>query len=107
MPRMKGDALPKKRRPAKKNYYSPKRRAIYAKGETINHLEVFEAHDWICILCGEKIDKRLRQPNLLAATLEHIVPLSKGGTHTRDNVGPSHGICNFNKGDRLDTRLAM
>jgi 5-methylcytosine-specific restriction endonuclease McrA len=90
------------KRPIKKNYYSPKRRAIYARGEKINHLEVFEEHNWICVVCDQKIDKHLRLPNLMAATLEHIVPLCKGGTHTRDNVGPAHARCNFLKGDRLD-----
>jgi hypothetical protein len=28
----------------RKNYYSPKRRAIMRKGEQINHTEVFDAH---------------------------------------------------------------
>lgn len=90
------------KRPPKKNYYSPKRRAIYARSEEINHLEVFEAHNWVCCICNEKIDRRLRLPNLMAVTLEHIVPLCKGGTHTRDNVAPAHAKCNFQKADRLD-----
>lgn len=97
----------KHRRPIKKNYYSPKRRAIYAKGEKIDHLEVFESFGWICNICHTKIDKRLRKPNLMAATLEHIIPLARGGTHTRDNVAPAHALCNFTKADRLDFGLSM
>lgn len=89
------------KRPIKKNYYSPKRRAIYAKGEKINCLEVFEAHNWVCNICKRQIDRRLRFPNLMAVTLEHIIPLSRGGTHTLDNVAPAHASCNFKKGDRL------
>jgi 5-methylcytosine-specific restriction endonuclease McrA len=95
------------RRPIRKNYYSPKRRAIYAKGEKIDHLAVFEAHKWICCLCQKQIDKRLRHPNLWAATLEHIVPISQGGTHTYDNVAPAHAKCNFARGDRLDFQRAV
>jgi 5-methylcytosine-specific restriction endonuclease McrA len=34
-------------------------------------------------------------------TLDHIIPLSKGGTHTWDNVRPAHRRCNELKGDRL------
>lgn len=89
----------KRNKPIKSRYYSKKRRAIYAKGEDINHLEIFEAHDWICCICKTKINRHLRLPNLMAATLEHIIPLSKGGTHTRDNIAPAHARCNFKKAD--------
>lgn len=84
-------------------YYSPKRRAIYAKGDDINALEVFEAHDWICNICGKKIDRRLRCPNWGAATLDHIIPLSLGGQHVFSNVAPAHLRCNLNKGATMPT----
>lgn len=87
------------KRPIRKNYYSPKRRAVYARGEDINHLEVFEAHGWKCFVCKEVINRYLRFPNLMAATLEHIIPISKGGTHTWDNVTVSHAKCNFARGN--------
>lgn len=83
-------------------YYSPKRRAVYAAGDDIDHLELFEMYDWICNICEQKIDRRLRKPNFYAATVEHVVPLAHGGTHTWDNVRPAHAICNFKKGDALD-----
>jgi 5-methylcytosine-specific restriction endonuclease McrA len=86
------------KRPIK--YYSPKRRAIYEQGDDINHLILFELHNWICWVCRGPINRRLRFPNYSAATVEHIVPLCKGGTHTWDNVAPSHARCNFEKGDR-------
>lgn len=34
-------------------------------------------------------------------TLDHIIPLSKGGTHTWDNVQLAHMSCNAGKCDRL------
>lgn len=86
-----------KRKPIR--YYSPKRRAIYARGDEIDALTLFELFDWTCIICKEKIDKRRRCPDYRAATVEHIVPLAKGGTHTWDNVGPAHYECNMLKGD--------
>lgn len=88
-----------RRKPVK--YYSQKRRAIYAKGDEINPLIVFEMHAWTCWVCREQINRRLRLPNYMAATIEHIIPLAKGGTHTWDNVAPAHAICNFRKGDSL------
>lgn len=85
----------------KGKYYSPKRRAIYAKGDKIEHLTLFNLHGWICVICKDPIDPKLRQPNPLAATVEHVVPLCLGGTHTWDNVGPAHASCNFAKADSL------
>lgn len=36
-----------------------------------------------------------------APELEHVIPLSKGGTHTRANVRCSCRACNLNKGAKL------
>lgn len=80
-------------------YYSKKRRAVYAKGDPIDPKILFELHNWMCWVCKEPINRRLRLPNYYAATVEHIVPLSKGGEHVWSNVAVSHAICNFNKGD--------
>lgn len=85
----------------KKKYYSPKRRAVYANGDQIDHLLLFKLHNWRCGVCREPINRYLRFPNYYAATVEHIIPLCKGGTHTWDNVVPAHAICNFAKGDSL------
>ena len=99
---------PARTRNRKIAYYSPKRRAVYARGDDINHLELFERHGWICNICKKDINPRLRMPNYMAATVEHIIPLCKGGTHTWDNVAPAHAICNFTKSDAMpeDNSLA-
>lgn len=80
-------------------YYSPKRRAIYAKGDEIDALLLFELFNWTCYLCKDAIDPHRRCPDWRAATIEHIVPLARGGTHTWDNVAPAHYRCNMDKGD--------
>lgn len=85
-----------------RKYYSPKRRAIYAQGDEIDHLVLFERDEWLCGICGGRINKYLRFPNLMAATVDHRIPISKGGTHTWDNVRAAHAKCNFDKGDDLD-----
>ena len=82
-------------------YYSAKRRKIYAQGDDIDHLILFTLHAWTCCICHKKINRRLRLPNYLAATVEHILPLAEGGTHTWDNVAPAHAKCNFEKGRSL------
>jgi len=62
-------------------------------------------HDWRCWVCKGTINRYLRFPNYMAATVEHIIPISKGGTHTWDNVAPAHAKCNFEKGDSLSDGL--
>ena len=44
-----------------------------------------------CVYCGS--DNQLTQ--------DHIVPLSKGGTHTADNIVPACQRCNSSKGDKM------
>ena len=39
----------------------------------------------------------------MSATLDHVIPLAKGGAHARANVRCAHLICNLRKGDRIHT----
>jgi 5-methylcytosine-specific restriction endonuclease McrA len=91
-----------KRLKKKVQYYSPKRRAVYSKGDQIDHLLLFELYGWKCWLCEKPINKNIRKPNHQAATIEHVTPLCQGGTHTWDNVVPAHALCNYRKGGALD-----
>lgn len=70
-------------------------------GDKIVHLEVFERDNWTCGICGDMIDRHLRGDNWWRATLDHVIPLCKGGTHTWDNVRAAHWRCNMLKGDTL------
>lgn len=79
-------------------YYGNKRKYKIRKGDLIDRQDVFDFFDWMCIVCDEPIDKTIEYPDKMSATLEHIIPLSKGGTHTWDNVAPSHLLCNEKKG---------
>lgn len=80
-------------------YYSPRRRKVYSRGDTINALTLFNLFGWTCYLCREPIDKTRRCPDWKAATIEHLTPISMGGTHTWDNVVPAHYKCNMEKKD--------
>lgn len=39
--------------------------------------------------------------------LDHVVPLSRGGTDTLDNVKPIHALCNLRKGAKLVEELDL
>ena len=73
------------------------------KGATVEKFidkEIFERDGWICQLCHKKVNKRLKYPRQLSASLDHIVPLSKGGEHSRKNCCLAHLKCNVTKQNR-------
>ena len=86
-------------------YYSPKRRAVYAAGEDIAHLTVFERDNWLCGICGKPIDRALRKPNPWCATIDHVVEISQcleegwplHTIHTYDQTQAAHLQCNLDK----------
>ena len=57
--------------------------------------------DWKCGLCSDRIDPDLPHRHPFSASLDHVVPLSKGGAHTYANVQAAHLICNGRKGNRV------
>ena len=57
----------------------------------------------ICGICGKPVDKSLRYPHPMSATVDHIIPVSKGGHPSDiDNLQLAHWCCNRQKSDSLD-----
>lgn len=52
--------------------------------------ELWEAGGCRCMWCGDAL-------LLNHATIEHIIPRSKGGTNARHNLGIACGPCNWNR----------
>lgn len=74
--------------------------------EPVNRAKVYERDNWLCGICGLKVDKRLKYPHLMSASLDHVIPVSLGGGHLYVNVQCSHLVCNRRKsntgsGDQL------
>lgn len=51
-----------------------------------------------CGICGMQIDRSLTYPHPYALSVDHIVPLARGGTDDNENLQPAHLICNSRKG---------
>lgn len=65
---------------------------------------VYKKYNGVCQICGTPVDVNDRCGNGIGKkypTLDHIIPLSKGGTHTENNVQLAHMICNSKKGARM------
>jgi 5-methylcytosine-specific restriction endonuclease McrA len=72
-----------------------------AKADRIDPLKVFARDRWRCHLCGKHSPENLRGSyDDRAPELDHVIPLSRGGTHTWDNVRLAHRKCNQVKSDR-------
>ena len=58
--------------------------------------------DSICALCGRPVDMSLKAPDPMSPTVDHIIPVNKGG-HPSDinNLQLAHWICNRMKSDKL------
>jgi 5-methylcytosine-specific restriction endonuclease McrA len=63
----------------------------------VNRREVLKRDRHRCQYCGST--KRL--------TLDHVIPKSKGGTHSWDNVVAACSHCNARKGDRTPSQAGM
>jgi len=79
-----------------------KRRMLLAvQCEDIQPRAIFERDNWICGICKKRVGKKYRYPHPLSACLDHIMPISKGGTYTARNVQCAHNRCNSRKSNHL------
>lgn len=82
-------------------------------------VEAFTKHDvgerdgWVCGLCAEPVDPTLEAwvngtwvQELRSASIDHVLPISRGGEHTLGNVQIAHLGCNIAKNDRVEAAVA-
>lgn len=81
-----------------------KRRTLEANGDLIDLYELAERDQWQCKLCSMPIDKNNKHSkgslHLMGPSLDHIVPVSKGGSHRWSNVQLAHFMCNSLRGNK-------
>ena len=70
-------------------------------GIRISADDVAERFGAICALCNEPVDLSLSRISKMGATIDHIIPISKGGLDEWDNVQLAHWICNNRKGNKV------
>jgi hypothetical protein len=67
----------------------------------VSRIAVFRRDGWVCQLCKEPIDPKLRYPNRMSKSLDHIKPLSWGPErspgHVYTNCQAAHFSCNSAK----------
>ena len=66
-----------------------------------NRKKIF-ATQTVCAICGRPVDFNLKAPHPMSPTVDHIIPVAKGG-HPSDlaNLQLAHRCCNRQKSDKL------
>jgi 5-methylcytosine-specific restriction endonuclease McrA len=63
------------------------------RGPLIDRMALYEQQNGMCWLC------KTHTP-IESFTLDHVIPLAKGGLHAASNLRVAHPRCNRSKGDR-------
>ena len=54
-----------------------------------------------CRGCGKPVDLNIQWPDRMSKSIDHIIPISRGGDHTLTNAALMHLGCNSSKGARI------
>ena len=60
---------------------------------------IFERDNWQCHLCGGPINRKVTWPAGDSAVIDHVIPKTKGGWNTADNLRTAHALCNNQRSD--------
>ncbi len=74
-------------------------RAAYI--EDVDRFVRGEMDAWTCGICSGPIDRDLRHPDQMSWSLDHVIPVSRGGVHSYENTQSSHLGCNIRKNAKV------
>jgi 5-methylcytosine-specific restriction endonuclease McrA len=80
--------------------YRRRARLAGVASESFTLADVVQRDGWRCQLCGQPVDPERRWPDPKLKSLDHVIPLSRGGPHTLANAQLAHHGCNSRKRDR-------
>lgn len=83
------------------------RRGVVSSGDTFDPIDIYERDGWQCGICRQPVDDTLSYPDPKSVSLDHILPISKGGKHAPSNTQCSHLECNLMKRDSVDGQYAI
>lgn len=82
---------------------SKRRRARQADAfvEDVDMEALISRYGGLCYLCEEPVEMNVGIYHPKAATLDHIIPIARGGEHSTANAGLACRDCNVKKGTKL------
>jgi 5-methylcytosine-specific restriction endonuclease McrA len=78
-----------------------RKRLAEESAKNIERTIIFERDNWTCQICKGAVNKELKHPHPLSATIDHIIPFAEGGKHEPSNIQLAHLICNQRKGKKV------
>lgn len=79
---------------------SHRRRALIAK-VSVGPVDYERLWTGFCGICSGPMDRDLAYPDPMSKSVDHIIPLARGGSHEHSNLQWAHLRCNIGKGARL------
>ncbi len=70
--------------------------------EKVVKRKVFERDRYKCWICLGPCTRKWTVGDPASPTVDHAIPVAKGGKHSYDNCRTAHAICNILKGDATD-----
>ena len=82
-----------------------KRQSQTTPANRIAHEQIAERDGLDCYLCNQPIDMALPRTSKMGATIDHVIPLSRGGLDEMSNLKLAHWGCNLAKSNKLVEEL--
>lgn len=83
------------------------RRAARKSGDAFALADIAKRDGYRCHLCNRKVDMSLSGDHKQGPTIDHLVPISKGGEDVESNVALAHRSCNCARGNRGTVQLRL
>lgn len=86
-----------------------RRMRVVAAGDRGIHWRTLGVRDaWTCHLCGRKVKQSAGVDGVpRGATVDHLIPISDGGSHVWANVALAHRDCNMKRGNKGMAQLLL
>lgn len=65
--------------------------------DLISRAAIAKRDGWRCGICGKKVRQDLEHPDPYCASIDHVVPLARGGDNSPANLQLAHLRCNLSK----------
>lgn len=73
------------------------RRRARVRGAKVGKVDLDALWTGTCSICAQPLDRANRWPDPQSPSLDHIIPLSRGGSHSQANLQWTHLVCNLRK----------